>query len=131
MDQPGYAIIQPEEGDWTDGGPGLQRDALTRRLGCTDTTVDRCRTRGGASATLPADREQLFVPLDGAGALRVDGESHPIGAGSVARVAPALPRSAVNPGERDLTWLMIGAPPTGAADEWEPGAENREWPGPD
>lgn len=244
MDRPGYEIVQPDEGEWTDEGPGVERDALTRRLGCADTTVDRYRTRDGASASLPAGREhlcvpldgggtltsggtrdvgrhslslvpggtavelgsvdpttwlvvgapvgvatttaptvvavedlsydvpttssiltarvtdrlgcsgmkvnvrrlrpgdvvpyhtegtqeELFVPLDGVGAVRVDGESHPLEARSVTRVAPALPRSAVNPGERDLTWLMVGAPPTGAADEWDPGAEYREWPGPD
>lgn len=43
--------------------------------------------------------------------------------GTVVRVAPTVPRSALNNGETDAVWVMFGAPPTGGPDEWDPGAE--------
>ncbi|PSP85093.1 hypothetical protein BRC83_04075 [Halobacteriales archaeon QS_1_68_17] len=68
-------------------------------------------------------QEELFVPLGGPGWLRAGGETHRMAAGSVARVAPATPRAAVNEGDADRVWFMIGTPPTGGPDEWDPGAE--------
>lgn len=73
-------------------------------------------------------QEELFVPLDGAGRLLVAGETHEVEPGSVGRVAPDVPRSAVNSGSLAVHWLMVGAPPTGGPDEWDPGAEILEWP---
>lgn len=74
-------------------------------------------------------QEELSVPLDGAGTIHVDGQSRPAPTSSGTRVAPTLPRGTVNPGERDQVWLMVGSPPSGSADEWDPGAEIHEWPG--
>jgi len=104
---------------------------LTDRLGCRAMKVNVRRLRSGDVVPYHTEgtQEELFVPLDGNGTVRVDGESHDVPRGSVTRVAPERPRSAVNPGETDADWLMVGAPPTGAADEWDPGAEDHEWPG--
>ncbi|HKJ59509.1 MAG TPA: cupin domain-containing protein [Halobacteriales archaeon] len=104
---------------------------LTDRLGCRGMKVNVRRLRSGDVVPYHTEgtQEELFVPLDGNGTVRVDGESHDVPRGSVTRVAPERPRSAVNPGETDADWLMVGAPPTGAADEWDPGAEIHEWPG--
>ena len=104
---------------------------LTDRLGCRGMKVNVRRLRSGDVVPYHTEgtQEELFVPLDGTGTVRVDGESHDVPRGSVTRVAPERPRSAVNPGETDGDWLMVGAPPTGAADEWDPGAEVHEWLG--
>ena len=50
-------------------------------------------------------------------------------AGSVARVAPEIPRSVINGTGTRRTWLMVGAPPTGDPDGWDPGAETLDWSG--
>jgi len=68
-------------------------------------------------------QEELFVPVRGPASMRLDGEAVKTPVGTVTRVAPPVPRSAVNDGEMDARWLMVGAPPTGAPDEWDPGAE--------
>jgi len=104
---------------------------LTDRLGPRSMKVNVRRMRPGDVVPYHTEgtQEELFVPLDGNGTVRVDGETYVAPRGSVTRVAPELPRSAVNPGEADVDWLMVGAPPTGAADEWDPGAEDHEWPG--
>ena len=106
---------------------------LTDRLGCRGMKVNARRLKPGDAVPYHTEgtQEELFVPLDGAGTIRVDGQSRPAPTNSVTRVAPALPRSAANPGERDQVWLMVGSPPSGSADEWDPGAEIHEGPGHD
>jgi mannose-6-phosphate isomerase-like protein (cupin superfamily) len=104
---------------------------LTDRLGCRGMKVN-ARLLGPGNVVpyhTEGSQEELFVPIDGNGTVRIDGETFVAPQGSVTRVAPEVPRSAVNPGEDDLAWLMVGAPPIGAADEWDPGAEIHEWPG--
>lgn len=68
------------------------------------------------------EQEELFVPVEGPASLLVDDESHAMSVGSVARVAPPVPRSAVNDGTDDALWVMVGAPPTGDPAGWDPGA---------
>lgn len=106
---------------------------LTDRLGCVGMKVNVRRLEPGQAVPYHTEggQEELFVPLDGPGTMRIDGGTYPVVHGGVARVAPPVPRAAVNEGDEDRTWLMVGAPPTGAADEWDPGAEFLEWPGPD
>ena len=72
-------------------------------------------------------QEEIYVPLDGPGKLRVGGTTLPVKRGTVCRFAPEIPRSAVNPTSQRVRWLMVGAPPTGDADEWDPGAKVRVW----
>lgn len=74
---------------------------------------------------------QSATVLTGAGILRVDETGRELPLGAVARVAPETPRSAVNDGDDDVVWAMIGAPPTGRASDWDPRAEVLEWPGPE
>ncbi len=98
---------------------------LTARLGCTGTKVNYRRLAPGSSVPYHTEgtQEELFVPLDGPGTVRVDGATHSVSAGDVVRVAPETPRAAENDGEDHRLWLMVGAPPTGGPDEWDPGAE--------
>ena len=103
---------------------------LTAQLGCAGMKVNFRRL--GPDMAIPyhteGTQEELFVPLGGPGTLRVAGETHHMPAHSVARVAPAVPRAAVNEGTEDRLWFMVGAPPTGGADDWDPGAVILDWP---
>lgn len=67
-------------------------------------------------------QEELFVPIAGPGAVRVAGETVTATPGTVVRVAPATPRSALTDGDARSRWVMFGAPPTGGPEEWDPGA---------
>lgn len=98
---------------------------LTAELGCQGMKVNYRRLSPGLAVPYHTEgsQEELFVPLDGPGTLRVADENYVLPAGSVARVAPETPRAAANEGDDDRTWFMVGAPPTGAPDEWDPGAE--------
>ena len=103
---------------------------LTAQLGCTGMKINLRRLAPDMAIPYHTEgtQEELFVPLGGPGTLRVDGETHLMPAHSVARVAPAVPRAAVNEGTEDRLWFMIGAPPTGGADDWDPGAVILDWP---
>jgi quercetin dioxygenase-like cupin family protein len=103
---------------------------LTEPLGCLGVKANVRLLRPGDAVPYHTEgsQEELFVPLDGPGRLRVAGRTHDLAPGDVARVAPAVPRGAVNGTDGDVRWLMVGAPPTGGAEEWDPGAEIVEWP---
>lgn len=103
---------------------------LTDRLGCIG-------MKPNARLLVPGDvvpyhtegtQEELFVPVRGPGAVRIDGETWATETGTVVRVAPNVPRGAINDGDEDALWFMAGAPPTGGTSEWDPGAEILEWP---
>lgn len=103
---------------------------LTAPLGClgTKANVRLLRPSDAVPYHTEGNQEELFVPLDGPGVLRVAGRTHELEEGDVARVAPEVPRGAVNEADDAVQWLVIGAPPTGGADEWDPDVEILEWP---
>lgn len=68
-------------------------------------------------------QEELFVPLCGPATMRIDDDTYETPVGTVTRVAPPVPRAALNDGDAEALWVMIGAPPTGGPSEWDPGAE--------
>ena len=98
---------------------------LTGPLGLAGMKANARRLEPGqhVPAHTEGDQEELFVPLRGPAALGIEGEAHAMGVGDVGRVAPPVPRSASNPGEEPALWVMVGAPPTGEDDWWDPGAE--------
>lgn len=51
--------------------------------------------------------EELYFFLSGSGSFQVDGETFPVGEGSVVRVAPAGRRSVRNDGTQPLTMLCV------------------------
>lgn len=97
---------------------------LTGPLGCAGMKVNARRLEPGQVVPYHTEgtQEELFIPVSGPASLRVDDESHSMPMGSVARVAPEVPRSAVNDGNEDALWVMVGAPPTGGPTDWDPGA---------
>jgi uncharacterized cupin superfamily protein len=104
---------------------------LTSELGCTAMKVNLRKLQPGQAVPYHTEgrQQELFVPVDGPGEMRIAGDVYDVAPGTVSRVAPATPRSAVNVGEEDLTWVMVGAPPTGGPDDWDPGATVLEWSG--
>ncbi|MFB6192300.1 MAG: hypothetical protein ABEI11_03145 [Haloarculaceae archaeon] len=97
---------------------------LTARLRCAGMKVNARRLDPGGSVPYhtEGDQEELFVPLAGSAAMRVADAARPTPPGTITRVAPPVPRSAVDRGDGSL-WVMIGAPPTGGPAGWDPGAE--------
>lgn len=103
---------------------------VTDALDCCGMKVNVRRLEQGKAVPYHTEgsQEEIYVPYDGPGELRVGGMTRPVKQGTVCRFAPDIPRSAVNPTDQSVRWLMVGAPPTGDADEWDPGAKLHEWP---
>ena len=99
-------------------------ERLTRALGCTGMKVNARRLNPGQHVPYhtEGEQEELFIPVQGPARMRFAGEERETPVGSVTRVPPAVPRSAKNTGDEPAVWVMIGAPPTGGPEEWDPGA---------
>ena len=97
---------------------------LTDPLGCTGMKVNARILHPAQHVPYHTEgtQEELFVPVQGPASMLIAGEAIDTPVGTVTRVAPAVPRSALNPGETDAIWVMVGAPPTGGPDDWDPGA---------
>lgn len=98
---------------------------LTRSLGCEGMKVNARRLVPDAVVPYHTEgtQEEILVPVDGTAAMRIADDHVETPPGTVVRVAPQTPRSALNPGDDDALWVMFGAPPTGGPEEWDPGAE--------
>ena len=98
---------------------------LTAVLGCRGLKVNARLLEPGDVVPYhtEGDQEELFVPVSGPASMRIADATVETPPGTVARVAPEVPRSACNHGETDSYWVMFGAPPTGGPDDWDPGAE--------
>ncbi|MFB6353219.1 MAG: cupin domain-containing protein [Halobacteriales archaeon] len=112
------AFVVPETSDVATAFP-------TDPLGCAGMKANARRLAPGQAvpAHTEGDQEELFVPVRGPASIRIAGERFDTPPGTVARVAPEVPRSAVNPAGTDAVWVMVGAPPTGGPRDWDPGAE--------
>lgn len=108
----------------------IQTAFLTESIGATGMKVNLRRLEPGQAIPYHVEgrQEELFVPISGTGTMRLAGRIYEAPHGSITRVAPETPRAAVNRGEENLIWLMVGAPPTGKVDWWDPGAEVVDWP---
>ena len=103
---------------------------LTSPLGCQGMKVNLRRLEPGQRIPYhtEGDQEELFVPLDGSGEIRIDGSTYHLDSGDIARVHPDIPRGAINNDDEPRIWFMVGAPPTGDPRGWDPGAEYADWP---
>lgn len=115
MDEPTYEV--PSSSD-------VAVARLTDDLGATGMKVNlrRLEADQAVPSHVEGHQEELFVPLTGPGRLRVGGRTHDLPRGAMARVAPETPRSVTNETDDLVIWAMVGAPPTGGADEWDPGS---------
>lgn len=98
---------------------------LTETLGCTGMKVNARLLHPGQHVPYHTEgtQEELFIPLSGPASMIIDDEEINTPVETVIRVPPETPRSAVNDGDTDALWVMIGAPPTGDTTGWDPGAK--------
>lgn len=98
---------------------------LTGRLDCQGMKVNARRLVPDAVVPYHTEgtQEEVFVPVDGPASMRIGEDRVESPPGTVVRVAPQTPRSALNAGNDDAMWVMFGAPPTGGPEEWDPGAD--------
>lgn len=126
--EPGKEItsVSFEECDFVEPSTSTVRTArLTALLDCTGTKVNARILDPGEHVPYHTEgtQEELFVPVRGPATMRIDGETFDTPVGTVTRVAPEIPRSAINDSNEESLWVMVGAPPTGGPGEWDPGAE--------
>lgn len=125
-------VIDLEDLDYVEPSTSSIRTArLTEPLGCVEMKVNARLLGPGDRVPYHTEgrQEELFVPVIGDDTrMLIDGETVSLPVGSMARVAPRTPRAAINAGDDDSIWVMVGAPPTGGPDEWDPGAEVLPWP---
>lgn len=97
---------------------------LTAPLGCAGLKANARRLEPGQAVPLHTEgtQEEVFVPLDDGGTMRVGEDTIDTPRGTVVRVSPPVPRSAQHDGRSPATWVMFGAPPTGGPTDWDPGA---------
>jgi uncharacterized cupin superfamily protein len=89
--------------------------ALVRRsLGVESFGVNLIELQPGESSPehdgLLRDQEEIFLVLDGAPTLFIDGESHSLTAGTFVRLDPEPVRIAVNEGSEPASLLVVSAP---------------------
>lgn len=58
------------------------------------------------------DQEEVFVVLGGEASMVIEGEAHPVGAGTFVRVNPKLRRTVRNDGSDPARVLIVSAPTT-------------------
>jgi uncharacterized cupin superfamily protein len=85
---------------------------LSSALGLDQMRANIFRFRPGDKMEYHSHRrqEELFYILEGAGELVVNGERHPVSAGTLVRLEPAERRQIINPDSDELVWLAVGAP---------------------
>jgi len=129
----GYRVLHADDAYWrrsnqmgvlnTDLGHQLDADTLGARF---------WRLEPGQASTRHRHRTQaeLYVLLEGAGRIRVDGELLTLASHSAVLVEPGSIRQVFNDTDADQLWLIVGAPPE-AANTLEMTPENLAWHYPD
>lgn len=89
---------------------------VRRSLGCRAFGINMVEIPAGESIPehdeTGRDQEELFFVLDGSPAIVIDGEEHPVTAGTFARIDPARRRTVRNGGSEAASVLIISAPTT-------------------
>lgn len=92
---------------------GVPKVSLTDHLGC-----EKLRSRvwyldpdDSLMYHRHGEQEELYVPLERSGQMRIDGELVDVPRGAAVRVPPETPRQLVNESSRQHVWLVVGAPP--------------------
>ena len=90
----------------------LSRLELTDLLGCENLHARVWYLDPGDSIVYHRHREQeeMYVPLNGPGQLRIDGELVDVPANAAVRVPSETPRQPINESDETHVWLIVGAP---------------------
>ncbi len=92
---------------------GIQNTDLARQLECETLGVRLWRLLPGQWSTQHRHlaTSEIYVVLEGAGRMRVDGEVLTLAPLSSVLVAPDTVRQIFNDTDADQLWLVVGAPP--------------------
>jgi len=90
----------------------LLRVEIAELLGCEHMGARVWYLQPGESIAYHKQREQeeLYVPLERDGHMRIDGEVIDVPRKTAVRVPPETPRQMTNEGDREHVWLAVSAP---------------------
>jgi quercetin dioxygenase-like cupin family protein len=107
----GYTIAALEDMERT-GGWHLVRRALDLRAFGMNVVRIAPGTSIPEHDETGRDQEEVFLALEGSPTIVLDGERHPLPAGSFARVDPQVRRTVANDGDGEALVLIASAPRT-------------------
>ena len=129
----GYRVLHADDAYWRRSNQmGVLNTDLGRQLDADTLGARFWRLEPGQASTRHRHRTQaeLYVLLEGAGRIRVDGELLTLASHSAVLVGPGSIRQVFNDTDADQLWLIAGAPPE-AANTLEMTPENLAWYYPD
>jgi len=128
-----YRVLHADDAYWRRSNQmGVLNTDLGRQLDADTLGARFWRLEPGQASTRHRHRTQaeLYVLLEGAGRIRVDGELLTLASHSAVLVGPGSIRQVFNDTDADQLWLIVGAPPE-AANTLEMTPENLAWHYPD
>jgi len=129
----GYRVLRANDAYWRRSNQmGVLNTDLGRQLDADTLGARFWRLEPGQASTRHRHRAQaeLYVLLEGAGRIRVDGELLTLVSHSAVLVEPGSIRQLFNDTDADQLWLVVGAPPE-AANTLEMTPESLAWYYPD
>jgi quercetin dioxygenase-like cupin family protein len=106
----GYTILHVDDFD----RPWPKWSLARKSLGLSSFGMNVCHLEPGEQIPehdeAERDHEEVFITLDGAPSMVVDGEAHPLPRGAFARVDPDRRRTVRNDGEATAMVLIVSAP---------------------
>ena len=129
----GYRVLRANDAYWRRSNQmGVLNTDLGRQLDADTLGARFWRLEPGQASTRHRHRAQaeLYVLLEGAGRIRVDGELLTLASHSAVLVEPGSIRQLFNDTDADQLWLVVGAPPE-AANTLEMTPESLAWYYPD
>lgn len=109
----GFTVVDFENEDRTDSAKSdLLRVEIADLLGCEHMGARVWYLQPGEAIAYHKQREQeeVYIPFERDGQMRVDGEVIDVPRGAAVRVPPETPRQMLNQGDREHVWLAIAAP---------------------
>ena len=128
-----YRVLHADDAYWRRSNQmGVLNTDLGRQLDADTLGARFWRLEPGQASTRHRHRTQaeLYVLLEGAGRIRVDGELLTLASHSAVLVGPGSIRQVFNDTDADQLWLIVGAPPE-EANTLAMTPENLAWHYPD
>ena len=113
-----YRVLNMDEAHWRPSNQmGVENTDLARQLGADTLGARYWRLQPGQASTKHRHRAQveLYVVLDGTGRMRVDDEVLTLPTLSSVLVETEHVRQVFNYTDREVLWLVVGAPPEPAS----------------
>jgi quercetin dioxygenase-like cupin family protein len=115
----GFRVLHAADAFWRRSNQmGVRNTDLGKQLEATTLGARLWRLAPGQSSTRHrhAQQTELYVVLEGAGRIRLEGEEEPLTLAplSALLVEPRTLRQVFNDTDADALWLVVGAPPEAA-----------------